>query len=243
MSKKWKGKTCAYCGVPGSSQSKEHVLARAFVLDRHRGHLPAVPACKSCNAKKSALETYLATYLLAAGRHEHAAEMLQTHGPGRLRSNPRAREDFERAISKTWFPSRYSLFKPCEPTMLVDAEHLTEWLSSVCAGLIAHHWKIIVAGKVDFDVEPIALESEHLLEHVFASRASHRVGPVTIGGGALSYQGAMDRSNEFFSAWRFMIYGGMVLAGDDPNARTRTFYVTAWPHGTRPDAVEREIRP
>jgi hypothetical protein len=45
-SKKFKRKTCAYCGIPGSSASREHVFVREFFLERHRHNLPEVPACK-----------------------------------------------------------------------------------------------------------------------------------------------------------------------------------------------------
>lgn len=56
-SKKFKGKTCAYCCRERASEAKEHVIAREFLLTRYRDNLPAVPTCKRCNAKKSALET------------------------------------------------------------------------------------------------------------------------------------------------------------------------------------------
>jgi hypothetical protein len=55
-SKKFKGKTCIYCCIPESSECPDHVVARSFFLDRNRGNLPQVPACRSCNKKKSDLE-------------------------------------------------------------------------------------------------------------------------------------------------------------------------------------------
>jgi 5-methylcytosine-specific restriction endonuclease McrA len=36
-SKKFKNKTCAYCGEPGASATGDHVFARQFFLVKHRG--------------------------------------------------------------------------------------------------------------------------------------------------------------------------------------------------------------
>jgi hypothetical protein len=57
-SKKFKGKTCAYCRREGASAVREHVIAREFLLERYRDNPPVVPACEACNTEKSALETY-----------------------------------------------------------------------------------------------------------------------------------------------------------------------------------------
>ncbi len=39
MSKKFKNKTCAYCSVPGSSETGDHVIAREFFLPARRENL------------------------------------------------------------------------------------------------------------------------------------------------------------------------------------------------------------
>jgi len=53
MSKRFKGKTCAYCALPGASDTADHVLAREFVAVEDRGGIPKVPACAACNGKKA----------------------------------------------------------------------------------------------------------------------------------------------------------------------------------------------
>ena len=69
MSKKFKGKTCVYCGKVGASDTRDHALAREFVLDRHRSNLPVVPACRACNSAKSGLESELRMVLPSGARH------------------------------------------------------------------------------------------------------------------------------------------------------------------------------
>jgi hypothetical protein len=44
-SKRYVGKTCPYCRVPGSSTTRDHVVAREFFLIEDRNNLPIVPAC------------------------------------------------------------------------------------------------------------------------------------------------------------------------------------------------------
>ena len=61
MSKRYKGKDCAYRGKPKSSSTNDHVVPRSFFLDSELGvelHIPQVPACAHCNNDKSKFENY-----------------------------------------------------------------------------------------------------------------------------------------------------------------------------------------
>jgi hypothetical protein len=49
MSKKFKDKTCPYCGGAGISTTGDHIFARAFFLNARRANLPQVAACDACN--------------------------------------------------------------------------------------------------------------------------------------------------------------------------------------------------
>lgn len=98
MSKKYKGKTCVYCGSIGSSETADHVLAREFALKR--GDIPKVPACKLCNSAKSRLERYLTTVLPFGAKHADAGENLATMVPKRLAHFPHLQAEIDRAVPR-----------------------------------------------------------------------------------------------------------------------------------------------
>ena len=89
MSKKFKGKTCVYCAVPGASETGDHVFAREFFLPDQRAELPKVPACGPCNSAKSELEHYLTAVLPFASNHPHSSHLLRERVPERLANNRR----------------------------------------------------------------------------------------------------------------------------------------------------------
>jgi hypothetical protein len=51
------------------------VLAREFVVERHRANLPQVPACEVCNGKKAKLEHHLTAVMPIGARHENKADV------------------------------------------------------------------------------------------------------------------------------------------------------------------------
>lgn len=58
-SKKYRDKTCVYCGKEKSSTTGDHVIAREFFPTDARQNLPQVPSCVACNNDKSFIEHYL----------------------------------------------------------------------------------------------------------------------------------------------------------------------------------------
>ena len=87
MRKRFKGKTCVYCGVAPSTTTGDHVFAREFFINVRRGNLPKVPACEGCNHEKSKLEHYLTAVLPFGGRHTDSAQNLSTLVEPRLAKN------------------------------------------------------------------------------------------------------------------------------------------------------------
>src|ERR1700693_690251 len=87
MSKRFKGKTCVYCGAAPSTTTGDHVFAREFFINARRGNLPKVPACEACNHEKSKLEHYLTAVLPFGGRHTDSAQNLSTLVEPRLAKN------------------------------------------------------------------------------------------------------------------------------------------------------------
>lgn len=236
MSKKYKGKTCVYCGGVGLSQVQEHVLAREFVLRQHRSNLPAVPACTACNSAKSKLETALTAILPFGGRHPHALENLRTMVPRRLLANQPLRSQIKRGLDKpVWLPTPSGIFQRTS-MVLIDTKQIETWVSLLTMGLIWHHWRVIIAGEVNIEPMLLTREGESLFAPMFHLRASRRVPVTSIGGDALIYEGMMDHANPLASLWRFAIYGGIQLGGDDPRVRASTFYVTVIPRDQKATA-------
>ncbi|QUN41481.1 hypothetical protein KEH56_18815 (plasmid) [Burkholderia cenocepacia] len=63
-SKRFRNKTCVYCGLEQGANTADHVIAREFFLLAGRDNLPKVPACQECNTAKSRLEHYVLSVLL-----------------------------------------------------------------------------------------------------------------------------------------------------------------------------------
>ena len=225
MSKRFKGKTCVYCGVPGSSTTRDHVLAKKFVLERHRSNLPTAPACLSCNNTKSHLETELTTLLPFGGRHHDAVETLHTMVPKRLEAQAKLRAEVERALAPRWFPAPSSLFYPQEAALHIGADTLLKWLSLVALGMVWHHWRRIVVDKVDVEPHVLSRQAEQSLAYAFGLKVTHRVREC-VGDGALTYEGVMNAEEPNCSLWRFSIYGGIEIGGEDLHIRSRALYVT-----------------
>ena len=183
MSKKFKGKTCVYCGTVGASDTRDHVLAREFVLKRHRADLPVVPACSACNSVKSVLESELTVVLPFGAQHAAARENLETMVPKRLRANERLRREIEATVKPQWVPSPTGTYQ-MRSMVHIDTERLLAWITMLTLGLIFHHWDDIVARQVV--VEPILASREygHYMDGLFKARAGRRVPVTSIGGGA-----------------------------------------------------------
>jgi hypothetical protein len=228
MSKKYKGKTCIYCGVADISDTGDHVLAKEFTLKRHRHSLPKVPACHACNNAKSRLEHYLTVVLPYAAKHEDAHENLVTMVPNRLDHNPALQRSIEQTLIPRWIPSLSGLITKTS-TVLVDAEILNSWAAMVVQGLIWHHWQV-VADPARYDVEVLHLHESGAayFSYIFKTKGKP-VTETTIGGGALTYQAQGVSDHLPASTWRLVFYGGIELGGDDPRVRTREAYVAVTP--------------
>lgn len=228
MSKKYKGKTCVYCGAEGKSDTRDHVLARQFVLERHRRNLPTVPACRPCNVHKSALESELTSLLPFAGRHSDALEHLNTLVAGRFERNERLRARIRNSLTGHTITDLSG--RPMFSTMLVDRDALDEWIGLVTLGLIAHHFGEIIVNDVDLDVMLLPPQTEKPFADLFTANA--RKLPVTrIGGEALTYQGSMAFDDPRVSIWRFELFNGLLIGGQDFQVRATTFYISTVPKG------------
>src|SRR3954454_11522216 len=101
VSKKFKGKPCAYC-AKRKAETDDHVFAREFFLVEDRQNRPKVPACSQCNNEKSKLEHYLTAVLPFGGRHEQAVANLQRGVPGRLAKNQKLHRVLQESVEAAW---------------------------------------------------------------------------------------------------------------------------------------------
>lgn len=87
MSKRFKSKTCVYCGLESESTTGDHVFAREFLPIEHRANLLQVAACERCNVDKAKPEHYLLTLLPFGGNHPASTDLLTGNIPRRLAKN------------------------------------------------------------------------------------------------------------------------------------------------------------
>jgi hypothetical protein len=228
MSKKYRGKTCIYCGIPGISETRDHVLAREFALIERRRDLPIVPACISCNNAKSELESYLTTVLPFGARHADARKNLQEMVPKRLAGNRRLHAELTKGTEPDWIPTPSGNWQYAS-AVSIDSERLERWLKYLTVGLIWHHWEIMVAGRVNIEIFLPRYDAKSELAQLFMARSARRVATTSIGGGALTYEGVLGGGASINSAWRFSIYDGLELAGADPRERGNVHYAAITP--------------
>jgi len=139
VSKKFRGKRCAYC-ADAQSTTEDHIFAREFFLPEDRGNLPKAPACASCNNEKSKLEQYFTSILPFGGRHDQAVVNLQTRVPPRLQRNRKLHEELATTLRRAWLRENAGLFLP-GITFAMDGERLEELVSFIVRGLMWHHWR------------------------------------------------------------------------------------------------------
>lgn len=213
-SKKYKGKTCAYCGVPGASSTGDHVIARRFLLNRHRGNLPTVPSCTSCNGSKSKLETYLLQVLPLGANHADAAEtnvVLMSK-----RAQNKANAVLQTILRE---PAREVLLydqdgNAHERTITyVDADALREWCGLVARGLAFFHWGVVTP-EHDVQTIPLTSESEVTILKIAQRLRDNGFAEGCLGNGAFSYRGFREHGYLNGSVWFLDLYGRMPIGGD-----------------------------
>lgn len=142
MSKKFKGKTCVYCGVEGISETVDHVVAREFLPVPRRDGIPKVAACRPCNNAKSQLEHYLVAVLPFGSRHPTASVMLDTEAPRRLAGNRRLHRDLAAGHQDAWLTENGITQRTI--TLPFDGRKLDALFALVTRGLAAHHFGVVI---------------------------------------------------------------------------------------------------
>jgi hypothetical protein len=217
MGKKYKAKTCAFCCIPGASETGDHVIAKSFFLDRKRADLPKVPACRACNKAKSDIEHYLTAVLPFGGIHPDAHETLESMVPGRLEKNPALHQQLAQGI-------KYGPAHAPSMTVPFDYERLRRLIEFIARGLAFYHWNLLLP-EDSCTVHGFFLSTvgTAIYERIFASNARQRV-KVVLGDGVFSYEGAQAVEPQEFTIWR-MSPVGAVLADESAGEIAKVAYV------------------
>lgn len=234
MSKLFKGKTCAYCAVPGISDTGDHVLARGFVAVEHRGAIPKVPACAACNGKKAALEAYLTAVLPFAGRHGDA---IDNNVPKRLEKNQKLHRALSAGQSRVWSREPSGLLVNAL-TLPLDGERLEELVGLIVRGLIFHHWGVTLGPDMVVETLSLTKRGEAFFDRYSKMNAKQRVAH-NIGDGALVYEGVQGVDNDAVSFWQLSLYGSIAMASADGQQLSSKFGVMTGPKAIADRANER----
>lgn len=227
MSKKYKGKICVYCAVEAST-SADHVFAREFFLLDRRANLPKVPACGGCNGSKSDLERYLTAVLPFGGDHPDSSTILQAEVPRRLARNPK----LHRALADGMQPVQ---LREGDDTDLrkglpLEPEKLIELFEFIPRGLAFYHWGVVIPPDHMVKASVINPVYEHILEDLFRldGGAYARGGP---GNNSFRYEGRQAVDHPALTIWRFQVYGGLQLVGDEevPHAVASNIWACSTP--------------
>jgi len=210
-SKKFKGKTCVYCGTPKSSQTGDHVFAREIFLPHRRDNLPQVPACNKCNNEKSGLEHYLTTVLPFGGKHRDALTNLEILTPHRLEKNRKLHRHLAIDKQKGWI-NENGLFVP-RVIIPFDGLKLEKLFCFIVKGLIWHHWKILLISDIFVRAGCIMKIAEQLFQNFFNGISKQRVN-IDLGNGTIRYEGIQSVECPYLSLWKFSFYGGLKFGGD-----------------------------
>ena len=215
MSKKFKGKRCAYC-AEREAVTGDHIFAREFFLVSERANLPQAPICDECNNRKSKLEHYLTTVLPFGGLHPTSLENLESMVPKRLRKNAKLHRELaagqQRVLTKAPGGEHQHTL-----TIPLDGPRLDELFAMIARGLIWYHWQVYLEKNYAVQTHSVTQFGERFFDdYLFKLNARNRVRG-SPGNGAFTYEGAQAVDDPGITIWRFNIYGGLVSC-EDPTA-------------------------
>ena len=220
-SKRYKGKDCAYCGEPGSTSTKDHVVPRALFLDSERGpalHIPQVAACSRCNNEKSELENYVLSALLIGSRHAEGSRYRREKVAPRLDRNQKLRNELNIDAPPVWTEVNGILQRL--HVIKIDAEKVHRLITLIVRGLYRHHYGKPLPHEMMPDVMMIRPESEGAMRAAFADCFPPEMPRINIdlGHGSFIYSCVQSPAHEGITAWVIGIHGMIPLLGQDGSA-------------------------
>jgi hypothetical protein len=210
MSKKFKGKLCAYC-TEAMATAGDHIFSREFFLVEDRDDLPQAPACDSCNNEKSKLEHYLTAVLPFTGRHQQAVANLEAGVPRRLAKNPRLHRKLVDSVRPAWLRQGTGLYQ-ATMTSDFDGDKLIGLLQYVGRGLAWHHWDLYLRPNDDVSAMLMPdMGSSYFQSVIDGWRHARRV-EGDLGNGTVQYVGVQAPDPAELTVWKISMYGGLVLS-------------------------------
>jgi hypothetical protein len=211
-SKKYKNKSCAYCGRSDLPTEREHVLAQEFVLEGTPvQEWPCAPACRPCNAEKADLERYVTAVGSIAGRHKDALANLERNGERRLAKNPAIAQRLNLRRTTQWVKEGNLWVRAAEVDF--DWDQLECLCRFIVKGLAWHHWKVVLGTDCFIEVHrPLVGTLREVFERFRHMRRVRLTGAV--GDDTFVYQGAQGTENPQVMVWELLLYGGLRCAGD-----------------------------
>lgn len=226
MSKRFKAKTCVYCGAPNASQTEEHVFARQLFPKDRRANLPKVAACEPCNRAKADLEHYLVTVLPFAGRHPEAHELLVGETPRRLARNFKLQRELK--AGQNTILIREGDKTSSRMTLPFQGHKLNALFRLVLRGLAAHHWEVLIPQGYFVGAGLLTPRGEAFMRDLFLKR-SRSYARANLGDGLVLYEGVQALDNPAITIWRFQLYGGILFGGETAGEVTSNIWAVSGP--------------
>ena len=223
-SKRFKNDLCVYCNDK-KSVGGDHIFARKFFLPDYRGHLPQVPACKSCNEEKSNLEHYLTAIMPFGGRHKHALQNLREQVPKRLAKNQRLYREFSQGQADELIYEDNQTKKTM--SLPFDASKIESLFKFIVKGLAWHHWRTNLPDKISIEVSMLTESGRRFYEERYFSLQAADSVSKNLANDTVIYKGIQGIDCPQVTAWLFQIYGGIILGGDKDNSELRSTEIGA----------------
>jgi hypothetical protein len=209
-SKKYKDKPCAYCALELSSTA-DHVFCREFFPVGFREGLPKAPACKRCNERKSALESYLTTILPFGSSHPAALSGQMEKVARRLAKQPSTKQRIDREAEVVWVETPQGIIVPTVGLPL-DPDKVVEYFDLTVRGLVWHEWAAVVPDDYAVEVFTLAPEAFEAFSATILSLGKSTKVRRSFAKGALQYVAARAPKDPAFSTWHITLYEGLGLA-------------------------------
>lgn len=219
MSKRFKGKTCVYCGLENGSATGDHVFARQFVPVEYRANLPQVPACERCNTNKSKLEHYLLTLLPFGGNHPASTELLKSNVPKRLARNVKLHRQLAEGRGQVLVRQGTTLMPSI--ALPFDGQKLSELFEFITRGIVAHAFHAQIPQEYSVQAGILTEHGEEITRSLLAMDARDRI-MVNLADGLIEYEGAQAIDDPALTVWRYRLYGGLIFADENSKGTTTT---------------------
>lgn len=178
FSNPFRDKICVYCGAV---INRRPCLREEILFANDPRDLPQMPACLTCNNKKSDLETY-ATVMLTLACHPSSLHMEAyiEQAQRRLTKNVRLQRQLERESTAAWARHNDIIRKAVVPPL--DVDKIKDLVRHIGIELAFHYREILLDGRVVIEAIPAPWRSANFVRMNGASNKA--TGPSGIWGTA-----------------------------------------------------------